>query len=362
MRNYGRRLKNLAALCMLLALLSLLLPFFKVEQSSKKSVAEVSGWDVVTSVSKLSIHYLQKGTIEKDYTVKGDLTWQDVCQAYNSANEAAGKRMLAVSLIAIAIPVVCCFLALLLTLLAAKKKGMILPVLLLLIAIVENLFLISSFQKLVHFAAGYAAKGAEIPDITLLIGIFAFTLLCAAALGIILFAWIIRGFEDPQKDQKEDQKSHSRDHSSHRRKHSKKKRKKGKKDKKDKQKKKDKEEQNTQQEGRLPGNIIGKTGIFQGVSVDLSQGGTFVIGTNQQAMQMAKGIVQEDIGVLHRHSCIVQYDAAKKAYRLVSHSEEKLVICFQQSQTVLRNTEKIAVRGNTTIYLSEDRSSSLYLS
>mgnify|MGYP001138275559 CR=1 FL=1 len=82
MRNYGRRLKNLAALCLLLALLSLLLPFFKVEQGGNAQTVEVSGWDVVTSVTKLSVHYLQKGTIEKDYVVKGDLTWQEVCQAY----------------------------------------------------------------------------------------------------------------------------------------------------------------------------------------------------------------------------------------------------------------------------------------
>lgn len=43
MRNYGRRLKNLAALCLLLALLSLLLPFFKVEQGGNAQTVEVSG-------------------------------------------------------------------------------------------------------------------------------------------------------------------------------------------------------------------------------------------------------------------------------------------------------------------------------
>lgn len=163
MRNYGRRLKNLAALCLLLALLSLLLPFFKVEQGGNAQTVEVSGWDVVTSVTKLSVHYLQKGTIEKDYVVKGDLTWQEVCQAYNSANEAAGRRMLVGSLIAIAIPVICCFFAFLLTLVAAKKKGMVLPVLLLIIAIIENLFLIRSFDQILQFAGSFATKGTKVP-------------------------------------------------------------------------------------------------------------------------------------------------------------------------------------------------------
>lgn len=123
MRNYGRRLKNLAALCLLLALLSLLLPFFKVEQGGNAQTVEVSGWDVVTSVTKLSVHYLQKGTIEKDYVVKGDLTWQEVCQAYNSANEAAGRRMLVGSLIAIAIPGDLLLFRLFIHLSGCKKEG-----------------------------------------------------------------------------------------------------------------------------------------------------------------------------------------------------------------------------------------------
>lgn len=362
MRNYGRRLKNLAALCMLLALLSLLLPFFKVEQGGNAQAVEVSGWDVVTSVTKLSVHYLQKGTIEKDYVVKGNLTWQEVCQAYNSANEAAGRRMLVGSLAAVAIPVICCFFALLLTLVAAKKKGMILPVLLLLIAIIENLFLIFSFDQILQFAGSFAAKGTEIPDITLLVGIFAFTLLCAIALGIILFAWLIRGFEDPEKEERKDRKKQDQNNSSHRRKHSKKKRKKRKKSNKDGKEQKEKEEQSEKNGNLLSGQIQGKSGIFRGLSVDISEGGTFVIGTSQTAMQMAQGVLQEDFQVLNQHSCIVQYDASHKTYRLVSHSKEPLVVCHNQKQSILKVKEKLAVPGDTTIYLFEDRESGLYLS
>lgn len=360
MRNYGRRLKNLAALCLLLALLSMLLPFFKVEQGGNAQTVEVSGWDVVTSVTKLSVHYLQKGTIEKDYVVKGDLTWQEVCQAYNSANEAAGRRMLIGSLIAIAIPVICCFFAFLLTLVAAKKKGMVLPVLLLIIAIIENLFLIRSFDQILQFAGSFATKGTKVPDITLLVGIFAFTLFCAIALGIILFAWLIRGFEDPEKEESKERQSQGKGRGSHRSKHSKKKRKKRKKSKKE--SKEQKEEQPEKTGNVCSGQIQGKRGIFQGLSVDLSQGGTFVIGTNQTAMQMAQGVMPEDFKVLNQHSCIVQYDASRQIYRLVSHSKESLVVCHNQQQSILKAQEKLAVPGDTTIYISEDRESGLYLS
>ena len=93
-------------------------------------------------------------------------------------------RMLVGSLIAIAIPVICCLFAFLLTLVAAKKKGMVLPVLLLIIAIIENLFLIRSFDQILQFAGSFATKGTKVPDITLLVGIFAFTLFCAIALEL----------------------------------------------------------------------------------------------------------------------------------------------------------------------------------
>jgi len=98
------------------------------------------------------------------------------------------------------------------------------------------------------------------------------------------------------------------------------------------------------------------------LSVDLSQGGTFVIGTNQTAMQMAQGVMQEDFKVLNQHSCIVQYDASRQIYRLVSHSKESLVVCHNQQQSILKAQEKLAAPGDTIIYISEDRESSLYLS
>lgn len=376
MRNYGRFLKNIAALCMLAALLSLLLPFCEVTNGSSKKadVTTISGMDMVIAGGKLTVQYLREGEISEDYAVKGELTWGDIRQAVTAANDAAGTEILVGTCVALAVPVVCCILALLGTMIAAKKKGMILPVLFLIIAILENAFLIKRFSDLVDIAKGYATKGVVLPKITLLIGIYAFTILCAVALVIILFAWLIRGFEDPEKDDRRGNRADSRDskdrhHRKHHKKRKSKKSRKKDKTKKDKDKKEDKEKDTkkdtneSEPENELPaeGKVTGISGIYSDVVTDLTKNGSCIIGTTPEAMAAVASNHISSLNSLADKSCVIRYDAATRRYTVTSHSLSPIVVQTNANMTSLQKGESIVAGKDTILRIGNGDKSSICL-
>ena len=72
MRTYGRLLKNIAAIALLLALLSMLLPFCKFSAGGQEMT--LSGLDVVKAGGRAGYTYLTEGRVADTFVLKAPIT------------------------------------------------------------------------------------------------------------------------------------------------------------------------------------------------------------------------------------------------------------------------------------------------
>lgn len=189
MRTYGRLLKNIAAIALLLALLSMLLPFCKFSAGGQEMT--LSGLDVVKAGGRAGYTYLTEGRVADTFVLKAPITVGTVKSSLSYVKEAGQTRLLAVCAIAALLPVLLCFLSVGMLFLAEGKKTMILPTLFTSLVLVELLIVLAVFPALYPF---------------LLSGIYFFTLLHGVAWILILTGWITGGYLPSEKQEKEQKK------------------------------------------------------------------------------------------------------------------------------------------------------------
>ena len=189
MRTYGRLLKNIAAIALLLALLSMLLPFCKFSAGGQEMT--LSGLDVVKAGGRAGYTYLTEGRVADTFVLKAPITVGTVKSSLSYVQEAGQMRLLAVCGIAALLPVLLCFLSVGMLFLAEGKKTMLLPTLFTSLVLAELLVVLTVFPALHSF---------------LLAGIYFFTLLHGVAWILILTGWITGGYLPSEKQEKEQKK------------------------------------------------------------------------------------------------------------------------------------------------------------
>lgn len=189
MRTYGRLLKNIAAIALLLALLSMLLPFCKFSAGGQEMT--LSGLDVVKAGGRAGYTYLTEGRVADTFVLKAPITVGTVKSSLSYVQGVGQMRLLAVCAIAALLPVLLCFLSVGMLFLAEGKKTMILPTLFTSLVLAELLVVLTVFPALHPF---------------LLAGVYFFTLLHGVAWILILTGWITGGYLPSEKQEKEQKK------------------------------------------------------------------------------------------------------------------------------------------------------------
>lgn len=189
MRTYGRLLKNIAAIALLLALLSMLLPFCKFSAGGQEMT--LSGLDVVKAGGRAGYTYLTEGRVADTFVLKAPITVGTVKSSLSYVQGVGQMRLLAVCAIAALLPVLLCFLSVGMLFLAEGKKTMILPTLFTSLVLAELLVVLTVFRALHPF---------------LLAGVYFFTLLHGVAWILILTGWITGGYLPSEKQEKEQKK------------------------------------------------------------------------------------------------------------------------------------------------------------
>lgn len=189
MRTYGRLLKNIAAIALLLALLSMLLPFCKFSAGGQEMT--LSGLDVVKAGGRAGYTYLTEGRVADTFVLKAPITVGTVKSSLSYVQGVGQMRLLAVCAIAALLPVLLCFLSVGMLFLAEGKKTMLLPTLFTSLVLAELLIVLTVFPALHSF---------------LLAGIYFFTLLHGVAWILILTGWITGGYLPSEKQEKEQKK------------------------------------------------------------------------------------------------------------------------------------------------------------
>lgn len=189
MRTYGRLLKNIAAIALLLALLSMLLPFCKFSAGGQEMTLSVL--DVVKAGGRAGYTYLTEGRVADTFVLKAPITVGTVKSSLSYVQGVGQMRLLAVCGIAALLPVLLCFLSVGMLFLAEGKKTMLLPTLFTSLVLAELLVVLTVFPALHSF---------------LLAGIYFFTLLHGVAWILILTGWITGGYLPSEKQEKEQKK------------------------------------------------------------------------------------------------------------------------------------------------------------
>ena len=182
MRAYGRFMKNTAALLLLLALLSLLLPFCRFQ--AKGQDMTLSGVEVLTAGGKAGYTYLQQGGVPDDFVLKVPFTWGDVKEGIHYADQTGNSNLLVAVGVAVCLPVILCFLAMCMLFLAEGKKTMVLPTIFTAAVTAELLVVLAGFTAIHPF---------------LLAGVYLFELFHIMALILILFGWTLGGYREPKQ-------------------------------------------------------------------------------------------------------------------------------------------------------------------
>ena len=94
MRTYGRLLKNIAAIALLLALLSMLLPFCKFSAGGQEMT--LSGLDVVKAGGRAGYTYLTEGRVADTFVLKAPVTVGTVKSSLSYVQGVGQMRLLAV--------------------------------------------------------------------------------------------------------------------------------------------------------------------------------------------------------------------------------------------------------------------------
>lgn len=351
MKSRGILFKNIAAVCMLLALLSLLLPFCKVTTPDKS--VNVSGFDILTISARMGYHYHQNGSIEDSYQIKGNLTFGDVKSEVQYVKEQQGVESAARAVAISLFPILLCGLAMIFAVLAASKVSMFLSTLFITGAFIENIVLIKGFQKVQkQIFMDLQITGIQLG---LLIGFYVFTALCGFAVLILLFGWITSSFSQMEYEEEGDYDEDLEHNSGRKRKrkqHNRKKIKKKTKRKKSSGKKEKTDNHNTNENklGILPakGKITGRSGMYEDIGFDLSsmENNSIQLGTSRDGMPVNSSHREEGKYVA------IRYNRADKSYKIISHSNANIVLQNADGkQHMLVNGKHQIIGAKTIMYV-----------
>lgn len=375
MRAYGRFMKNTAALLLLLALLSLLLPFCRFQAGGQDMT--LSGVEVLTAGGKAGYTYLQQGSVPDDFVLKAPFTWGDVKEGIHYADQTGNSNLLVAAGVAVGLPVILCFLSMCMLFLAEGKKTMVLP----------TIFTAAVTAGLLVVLVGFTALHPF-----LLAGVYLFAMFHIMALILILFGWTLGGYREPkQKKRGQDGADREENEDRDRRKnrdrghgrHKKSKRKKKHRSSKDSKKKDDKKDKNNeknrkkdadqgekdaddQKQGdqesknkRIPaaGSVGDGNGLYSGFSRNLSEGksSTVTIGTTPEAMRGIETGSLKAAGHIADHNCQIIYHPEDGSYTVASHAAEN--IRLRQGGRILKqlqNGERVRISGQTRLEVGRE--------
>lgn len=297
MRNYGRFLKNIAGILLLLAMVSLLLPFCRFLVGGQEIT--LSGMDVLSAGAKAGYTYLKNGQLADDYVLKAPLTVGTMKSALTFVQGNVDSRLLVAGAVAVLAPLLLCFLAMCMLFLARGKKTMVLPTVFTLLVLAEMLVALFGLAELHPY---------------LRIGVYLFTLLHGIAWILILIGWVTGGYRRPEEKSKDSNSLEKTPRKSHhkwprrklfRKKKSKKKRK---------SKKQPARKESTEKRPR--------TGKENTAKNDSS-----AAGKNQLSKKNGSRDMVADRGSSYVwNDCSISYDASSKTYQIVNNSLEDILI------------------------------------
>lgn len=118
--NVWTFIENIAAIALLLALLSMLLPFCKFSAGGQEMT--LSGLDVVKAGGRAGYTYLTEGRVADTFVLKAPITVGTVKSSLSYVQGVGQMRLLAVCAIAALLPVLLCFLSVGMLFLAEGKR------------------------------------------------------------------------------------------------------------------------------------------------------------------------------------------------------------------------------------------------
>lgn len=297
MRNYGRFLKNIAGILLLLAMVSLLLPFCRFPVGGQEIT--LSGMDVLSAGAKAGYTYLTNGQLADDYVLKASLTVGTMKSALTFVQGNVDSRLLAAGVVAVLIPLLLCFLAMCMLFLARGKKTMVLPTVFTLLVLAEMLVALFGLAELHPY---------------LRIGVYLFTLLHGIALILILIGWGTGGYRRPEEKSKDSNSLEKTPRKSH---HKWPRRKLFRKKKSKKKRKSKKQPARKESTDKRP-----RTGKENTAKNDSS-----AAGKNQPSKKNGSRDMVADRGSSYVwNDCSISYDASSKTYQIVNNSLEDILI------------------------------------
>ena len=338
MRKHGRLMKNIAGLLLLLALLSLLLPFCKFNAGDGNMT--LSGIEVIKTGGKAGYTYFKEGRLSENYVIKAPYTWGDIRDSVSYINHAGGANILVFCAVAIAVQLVLCFLSMFMLFMAEGKKTMFMPTLFTLVVVAEMLLIVFGITPLRPF---------------LKIGVYLFTILNVIALLFIIVGWITGGYRQPDKRQsrygyggKGDTSKDGDDGNNNRS---------------DGDNKKENNEDSENKEKKVSGEpvtglISNGSGIYHGLSWNLKDGkdASVTIGTTFDAVEALESGSLRGIDSIAENNCRIVFDAAAKQYNIESHSKQAVLI-LQDGKVVkwLKNGDSYAVTSKAVLQVDGRR-------
>lgn len=327
MRNYGRFLKNIAGILLLLAMVSLLLPFCRFPVGGQEIT--LSGMDVLSAGAKAGYTYLTNGQLADDYVLKEPLTFGTMKSVLTFVQGNVDSRLLAAGVVAVLIPLLLCFLAMCMLFLARGKKTMVLPTVFTLLVLAEMLVALFGLADLHPY---------------LRIGVYLFTLLHGIALILILIGWVTGGYRRPEEKSK-DSNSHER---TPRKSHHKWPRRKLFRKKKSKKKRKSKK-QPARKESTEKRPRTGKE--------NTTKNDSSAAGKNQPSKKNGSRDMVADRGSSYVwNDCSISYDASSKTYQIVNNSLEDILI-YKDDTVIggLKSGGKVFVDDTVTLQRKESQ-------
>lgn len=362
MRAHGRLFKNIAGLLLLLALLSLLLPFCKFNAGAGDMT--LSGIEVLKSGGKAGYTYFKTGGLPDDFIIKSPYTWGNIKQSILYINEAGGAKIMVFCGVAIAIPIILCFLSMIMLFMAEGKKTMFLPTLFTFVVSAEMILGLLILTQLRPF---------------LMIGVYLFTLLNVLALVFIMIGWITGGYRQPDRrrirygNDSGDNDNDRNGNSSRRKRTRRKTRRKKKTKKKTKRKKgsdkntdkKDDDDSKKDEQKNKPGEAVtgvisDGNGIYHGLAWNIGSGSSssVTIGTTADAMDALGAKSLKGMNSIAGNNCRITFDVAAKKYSIESHSKANILI-LQDGQVVkwLKNGDSYEVAVKAVLQIEGRRDS-----
>lgn len=195
MKKYAVILKNSAALFLLIALLSLMLPICEVTVS-EYGATHISGLDMMSVTAGAAKEYVHHGIIADDYVLTKGLTVGMVADGIDSLTKGNQLGHFIIIVIILALPGICCIFAMIATIRADEIKEMTLPMILIGSSILEMAGVIALFDQ----SCSMIKRCVKVQPS---VGIYVCITLCILALILLILLKINEGFKNRNHKNKE---------------------------------------------------------------------------------------------------------------------------------------------------------------